>query len=74
MFYLYKVVTVNSIHGKVEVHAWLHYTTWYRNTYGHCECGVEIAGIMCHEDEENVNNYEKYLTITLNVQKSKYEQ
>ena len=29
--------------------------TWYRNTSGHCECGVELSGIICHEDKEKVD-------------------
>ena len=30
--------------------------TWYRNTSGHCECGVELSGlIICHEDENTVD-------------------
>ena len=30
--------------------------TWYRNTSGHCECGVEVSGlIICHEDENTVD-------------------
>ena len=30
--------------------------TWYRNTSGHCECGVEVDGkIICHEDENTVD-------------------
>ena len=30
--------------------------TWYRNTSGHCECGVELPGhIICHEDENTVD-------------------
>ena len=30
--------------------------TWYRNTSGHCECGVELYGlIICHEDENTVD-------------------
>ena len=29
--------------------------TWYRNTSGHCECGVELPGIICHEDKEKVD-------------------
>jgi len=30
--------------------------TWYRNTSGHCECGVELLGqIICHEDKEKVD-------------------
>ena len=29
--------------------------TWYRNTSGHCECGEEVLGIICHEDENTVD-------------------
>ena len=30
--------------------------TWYRNTSGHCECGVELSGkIICHENENTVD-------------------
>ena len=30
--------------------------TWYRNTSGHCECGVELSGlIICHKDENTVD-------------------
>ena len=30
--------------------------TWYRNTSGHCECGVELSGlIICHEVENTVD-------------------
>ena len=31
-------------------------STWYRNTSEHCECGVELYGlIICHEDENTVD-------------------
>ena len=30
--------------------------TWYRNTSGHCECGVELSGkIICCKDENRVD-------------------
>ena len=29
--------------------------TWHRNTSRHCECGVEVLGIICHEDENTVD-------------------
>ena len=30
--------------------------TWYRNTSGHCECGVKLSGlIICHKNENTVD-------------------